>query len=575
MENNNNKSQAEIYREERKARLAKEAAKKAKKSPKLSRTKKIAGKVIAIVLAVVLVIGAVGGVLNFFGVPQKIIKVKAGDNKEYSFTLAEFNYYYFLTWSNYQQAAAQYESYGTGMGLQYLGYDYTKSPDKQEYTDDNSSVGGVTVAELGVANPTWADAFTYGAINKIIQIKYGALKAKEAGITISEDEQAEIDSAIEEARKTAAENDYSLDRFLRATYGNGISEKVVRQVYEESYLATSYFEKLQEDTKNAVTDAQVEEKYNANKDNYDLVSVRLYEFTTEVPKAAEGATEEEKTAAAEKAYAETKAKADAFLAAVSDSASFVAQAKVAIKTADSSSKLDADETTAYSDITYATLDAKGEALAKWVYDDARVAGDKAVIDLGSGTYDVVLITAAPHKDMSASTNAVRHILVKFPEDESGKTQTLTAAQKAEYRTNAQSILDEYKKNPTEDNFAALAKDKSADTGSAENGGLIEGIAKDSSYVTNFLNWSTDASRKPGDTDIIETEYGYHVMYYVKSEGVAWFETVKEEIVNENYSSVFENLIDTQMTKMDLHSPIIKWAVKSEIKLIKNRIAMNY
>ena len=41
MENNNNKSQAEIYREERKARLAKEAAKKAKKSPKLSKTKKI------------------------------------------------------------------------------------------------------------------------------------------------------------------------------------------------------------------------------------------------------------------------------------------------------------------------------------------------------------------------------------------------------------------------------------------------------------------------------------------------------------------------------------------------------
>ena len=108
MENNNNKSQAEIYREERKARLAKEAAKKAKKSPKLSRTKKIAGKVIAIVLAVVLVIGAVGGALNFFGVPQKIIKVKAGDNKEYSFTLAEFNYYYFLTWANYQQSAAQY-----------------------------------------------------------------------------------------------------------------------------------------------------------------------------------------------------------------------------------------------------------------------------------------------------------------------------------------------------------------------------------------------------------------------------------------------------------------------------------
>ena len=35
----NNKTQAEIYREERKERLAKAAAKQAKKSPKLSKTK--------------------------------------------------------------------------------------------------------------------------------------------------------------------------------------------------------------------------------------------------------------------------------------------------------------------------------------------------------------------------------------------------------------------------------------------------------------------------------------------------------------------------------------------------------
>ena len=49
---NNNKSQAEIYREERKARLAKEAEKKAKKSPQLSKTKKVVFKLL--VLRVVL-----------------------------------------------------------------------------------------------------------------------------------------------------------------------------------------------------------------------------------------------------------------------------------------------------------------------------------------------------------------------------------------------------------------------------------------------------------------------------------------------------------------------------------------
>lgn len=29
----------------------------------------------------------------------------------------------------------------------------------------------------------------------------------------------------------------------------------------------------------------------------------------------------------------------------------------------------------------------------------------------------------------------------------------------------------------------------------------------------FENWCFDANRKPGDTGIVETTYGYHVMYF--------------------------------------------------------------
>ena len=32
-------------------------------------------------------------------------------------------------------------------------------------------------------------------------------------------------------------------------------------------------------------------------------------------------------------------------------------------------------------------------------------------------------------------------------------------------------------------------------------------------VTNFNNWCFDASRQVGDTGIVETEYGYHVMFF--------------------------------------------------------------
>ena len=33
-------------------------------------------------------------------------------------------------------------------------------------------------------------------------------------------------------------------------------------------------------------------------------------------------------------------------------------------------------------------------------------------------------------------------------------------------------------------------------------------------VEKFNDWIFDENRKPGDTDIVETVYGYHVMYFV-------------------------------------------------------------
>ena len=565
---NNNKSQAEIYREERKARLAKEAAKKAKKSPALSKTKKLVGKIIAIVLAVAIGLGAIGGILNFFGVPQKVMKISVTEDTTCSFSVAEFNFYYYTIWNNYSQYAQQYSAYGMDMG-----FDYTVSPEEQEYSDEFNSMTGVTVEELGIENPTWADVFKFSAIYQLVQVKYGTAMAEKEGIVLEEDEIAEIDKAIEDVRKTAKENDYSLDRFLRTQLGNGIDEKLTRRVYEEQSLSGKYFTKLQEDTEAAITDAQIEEEYNTNKDMYDLVSVRFYEFAAEEPDVADDATDEEIANAEAQAQADAKAQADAFLAAVKDEASFIAQAKKAILTADNESKDDPDEKTDFSDVTYADMEYYGEEVAKWIYDDARQVGDKTVIDSGDGYYDVILITAAPHKDTSVYSNNVRHILVMFPTDEeTGVTTALSETEKADYKAKAQAILDEYLKNPTEENFAALATEKSEDAGSASTGGLYENVMDDGTYVEAFTNWSIDPARKPGDTGIVETEYGYHVMYYSKANGVTWQETVREAIFSEKFNTMFDEIMNPRMDSIKLDSFIVKWAVNAENKHISKQLA---
>ena len=181
---NNNKSQAELYREERKERLAKAAAKNAKKSPMSIKAQQAAKKVISIVLAVVIAFGAFAGVLNFFDVPQKTVKVSI-DGIESKISLAEINYFYFQVWSQRFSTAMQYEQYGEGMGLSMTGFDYTKSPDSQEYKEDHVQFTGVTMEDLGnIKNPTWQDVFTYSAVYQLVNAKYGAEKAKEAGLKV-------------------------------------------------------------------------------------------------------------------------------------------------------------------------------------------------------------------------------------------------------------------------------------------------------------------------------------------------------------------------------------------------------
>ena len=93
MENNQvEKSQAELYREERKKRMENAAKKNAKKSPQMTKAKKAIGKVIAIVLAVVVCLAAVYGIFNFFGIPQKVLTAaKIGDERV---TIAKYNFYY-------------------------------------------------------------------------------------------------------------------------------------------------------------------------------------------------------------------------------------------------------------------------------------------------------------------------------------------------------------------------------------------------------------------------------------------------------------------------------------------------
>ncbi|MBQ5580575.1 MAG: peptidylprolyl isomerase, partial [Clostridia bacterium] len=99
-------------------------------------------------------------------------------------------------------------------------------------------------------------------------------------------------------------------------------------------------------------------------------------------------------------------------------------------------------------------------------------------------------------------------------------------------------------------------------GSKENGGLYENVTKDSNYVEPFLNWCFADGRKKGDTGIIKTDYGYHVMYLSsKSKDPAWKNTVRDALASAKFDKYIESTIKSDETKVSEH-----W-----VKVVKKRI----
>ena len=142
-------------------------------------------------------------------------------------------------------------------------------------------------------------------------------------------------------------------------------------------------------------------------------------------------------------------------------------------------------------------------------------------------------------------------------------------------TQAEAVYDEWLSGEaTEESFAALAGTYTTDPGSQTTGGLYENVAE-GQMVAAFNEWCFDASRKYGDTGIVETEYGHHIMYFVSKNGDgtinvrhilltgvdpdAWKQTVGGDYVSDTMNKLISDLgadyvLDCDLTKIALTTP---------------------
>lgn len=483
----------QLRKEQNAAKLTEKQQQEQKEAKKLRLYTALFAVAIALMLCVAIVVS-----INTSGIIPRNTTALVVDDTEVS--AVELNYYYIDCISGFINTYGDY--------LSIFGVDSTTPLDEQVYDEESGE--------------TWADYF----------IDYAAESAKasyalynmavEAGYTLSEEDAQSLDNTITYLGLYASLYGYNdVDAYLTAMYGAGANEKTYRAYCEVQYIASDY----SNDYYNGLTytDEDILEALAENADAYTsytynyyyMPASSYYEGGTMNESGTVTYTEEEKEAGREAC-----AKAANLLAAGSHVT--VEEFDEAIQKLSINSETTAASTLC-EDYLYASVSTR---ISDWVTDKSRVSGDIGAVpyyvtstdDEGNETktlqgYYVVFFVGSD--DNLTNLINVRHILVSFEggtEDEDGNV-TYSEEEIAAAKASAEELLAQWQSgDATEESFAELANEHSDDTGSNTNGGLYEDVYP-GYMVEAFNDWCFDESRKSGDVGIVETEYGFHVMYF--------------------------------------------------------------
>ena len=492
------------------------AAQKKAKEDRKSRIRWILGTIAVVVLIAGILIG--NSPLFYRQTAMKV----AGEN----YSVADVNYYYNLAYQNFY---SQYGSYAS-----YFGLDTSKPLDSQEYT-------------MSDEYDTWADYFMSEAKKSITQITALSQAAEDAGMTLSEEDQAQIDeqiASIGEYAKSAGFN--SASKYIQAVYGNGVNESVLRAQMEKSTLATNFSE--QQQASYTYTADEIKAEYAEHADEYDTFNLSYYLVSAEVVESTD-ADGNDTSAPTDETMASAKKTADEIAAAVKGaegSAEDAFAAAVAEKGQPTAVLDDEGKETGKTKPAEVTTaeDSQGSNLSyysfsEWAFDSSRKAGDVGVVEDESSGYYVVLFEGRDGN--TYNTVDVRHILISAEDtDEDG---TISDEEKAAAEEAMKAIQDEWKSGEqTEDAFAALANEHSQDPGSNTNGGLYEHVYK-GQMVPEFNDFCFASGRKAGDVDLVYNEStGYHLIYFV-GENDRYCDYLAEQLLRtEDYNAWQEELL---------------------------------
>lgn len=476
------------------------------------------------------------------------------DNSKVS--IGMYNLYFSSVVSQYEQ----YANYG------YYDLDTSTDYDKQFTKDEDGN------------QITWLEFFQQETLEQIKIYNAYYTAAKEAGITLTEAQQKTIDEQIEGFKTSASEEGTALNDYIADIFGEYCSEETVRLYMEQFYMSINYRGKYV--TENTPTDEEISNYYDEHKTNYYKVNFSYLATSYDT-------SSDETKAESEKIIKD-------YMSKITDRQSIIDLIPVAYKEyieQDAKSYMESDSSLSEEDAAkqatekyqanvdgtiYGSESPFGDEINDWLFDENQPTGTVNYYVNEEMGYAYIILKTEQATRVEDETYSVRHILI-MPEteredaekDDNGNT-IYNDEEWAAAKEEAEKLLEEYNNgDKTEYSFALLAEQNSDDTAStsagssAAFGGLCEGVALNE-MVPQFEGWATDDARKYGDTGIVESDYGYHIMFFI-NDVPSYQAQIISDIRNEQLDKIARD------AKTDLHESAIK---KANDKFLADKKAAN-
>ncbi|MCQ2533871.1 MAG: hypothetical protein MJ172_04815 [Clostridia bacterium] len=338
-----------------------------------------------------------------------------------------------------------------------------------------------------------------------------------------------MDVSIDNLRDTSKSYGYpSVNNYLQAMYGTGVSLRVYRSVIEEQILAEllqNYVQQFQF----SADKADLQKTHDENPLTYMRADVNAYAFSAESTTEEDGTVVFDNTSALEKANKVAEQATDplTFNLAVMD----------LIDDPDTLAQFEtADDPTLQSGITTSwTSSLAGGIMQDFVFETGEI-GTCQVFELESVVWVVLLNDRYENNEDTVTYRTLVLYNDKRAADGCTEAQIAAGADKLEVKANeiVASITDEQ-------SFAAAVGRSSSNINDVIDGGLSDGMTyedystSDGSEIPTatlqLRDWLFDANRQPGDMTVIRNVSNTTVtIYYFVDSVPAWMYIAEQQVI---------------------------------------------